>query len=573
MKQYDDRIEEPDSGSSQCFNIQMLFASPFRGAQDDSLAAAIGDAVKAINALKPAHQDSGAFLGDNAALTVDLQALRSARLKDKGESLHTVIRQVVDTFEGLPNWGHPLNMNNICPQENIAAIVASMLTQVFSPNILEAEYAWNTAKAELESAAMMADLASWNPDTSGGLYTYGGSGCWMYHLKYALSRVLPDSRKKGIRTDARVICSEQAHYAMLNSTDWTGLGMDQIITVKTLPGTNCMDLGHLEEILKECTEHHIPVVSVVCTMATTDACAFDPVRSVRMLLDRYPNSPEFGKAFLYCDAVIGWSWLAFGRYDFTANPLGFSPESLEDMRKNLAAIQEIRYADAFGVDFHKNFAPLVSSLFMYRDAEEFERLLKRKEAAYLQERGEYNPHNYTLEVSRSAAGSMAGWATLKYLGAQGIQAVLGCGLEKKHGLLKELSAYSDMVCVNEEDHGSVTLLRIYPENISAATQYKKELHHPEYRDTLKKHNQLTEDIAERLWKWFREGKKISGMHTPYLSITKGFRPAIYNHDLSDDEAIVYALKVYPVNVFVTPETISHALQCIRMARDEVTRNT
>ncbi|WP_295200515.1 hypothetical protein [uncultured Chryseobacterium sp.] len=52
MKQYDDRIEEPDSGSSQCFNIQMLFASPFRGAQDDSLIAPIADAVKAINALR-----------------------------------------------------------------------------------------------------------------------------------------------------------------------------------------------------------------------------------------------------------------------------------------------------------------------------------------------------------------------------------------------------------------------------------------------------------------------------------------------------------------------------------------
>lgn len=52
MKQSDYKTEEPDSGSFQCFNIQTLFASSFRGAQDDSLTATIGDAVKVINALR-----------------------------------------------------------------------------------------------------------------------------------------------------------------------------------------------------------------------------------------------------------------------------------------------------------------------------------------------------------------------------------------------------------------------------------------------------------------------------------------------------------------------------------------
>ncbi|MDR6515871.1 hypothetical protein [Chryseobacterium camelliae] len=52
MKQSDYKTEEPDSVSSQCFNMQTLFASPFRGAQDDSLIAAIADVVKASNALR-----------------------------------------------------------------------------------------------------------------------------------------------------------------------------------------------------------------------------------------------------------------------------------------------------------------------------------------------------------------------------------------------------------------------------------------------------------------------------------------------------------------------------------------
>ncbi|MDA1378605.1 pyridoxal-dependent decarboxylase [Plesiomonas shigelloides subsp. oncorhynchi] len=124
---------------------------------------------------------------------------------------------------------------------------------------------------------MLGNLIGWNPLHTGCVYTYGGSGCWTYHVKYALTRVLPDSRHTGIRTDAKVICSQQAHYTMLNSTDWMGLGMDNIITVRTDPETNAMDLAHLEEILKQLQAEKTPVASVVCTMGTTDANAFDPV--------------------------------------------------------------------------------------------------------------------------------------------------------------------------------------------------------------------------------------------------------------------------------------------------------
>lgn len=555
------------TATSGC-SAEQFFASPFRNRNNDALAAAIAGAVQQINSLKPFQTNSPAFLGNDAGLTLTKDSFRHTKLQHRGKPLNEITGEITAMFQGLPNWGHPLNMSNICPQENTAAIIASMLTQVFSPNILEAEYAWNTARAELESAAILADLAGWDTRKAGGLYTYGGSGCWMYQLKYALSRVLPDSRNKGIRTDARIICSEQAHYAMLNSTDWTGLGMDHIITVKTLPACNTMDPDHLEEILKKCTSENIPVVSVICTMATTDACAFDPVKKVRDLLDQYPNGPEYGKALLYCDAVIGWAWMAFRDYDFKNNPMKLSESVLEAASKNLEAVDEIRYADAFGVDFHKSFAPLASSMFVYRNADEFEQLLKRKEAAYLQERGDYNPHNYTLEVSRSASGSMAGWATLTYLGSEGIQAVLARGLENKRYLLQKMSGYSDMVCANSADHGSVTLLRIYPQGTDALSQYEHELCDPGYLADLVKHNTLTASVSELLWKWFREGKKINGLYTPYLSLTKGFRPAVYT-DCDDPAAVVYAIKVYPVNVFVTEEIMDHALSCIRIARDQI----
>ena len=74
---------------------------------------------------------------------------------------------------------------------------------------------------------------------------------------------------------------------MQNSTDWTGLGMDNIVRVRTDVDSNAMDVSHLETLLKDVHARGVPVASVVCTMGTTDANAFDPADEVRALLDRY----------------------------------------------------------------------------------------------------------------------------------------------------------------------------------------------------------------------------------------------------------------------------------------------
>jgi L-2,4-diaminobutyrate decarboxylase len=553
------------------FRSEMLqsFPSPYRG-EKDPLADGIDHAIRELDKLKPEKTGGPAFLGENSALTIDFENVKDSTLEPKMSSSGDVIKKVIKLFEGMPNWGHPLTMNNVNPQGNTAAIVAAILSEIFAPNILEGEYAWNIHQAELESGGILANLAGWEPKKSGCVYTYGGSGCWTYHLKYALTRVLPDSRNKGIRTDAKVICSQQAHYTMLNSTDWMGLGMENIIRIRTDVNTNAMDMKHLEEVLKDCQTKKIPVASVVCTMATTDANAFDPVEQVRKLMDKYPNPAGYGKSFLYCDAVIGWSWIAFKNYDFKINPLGFSGSVLPYIEKNYNAIKGIFYADAFGVDFHKTgFSPYISSCFVYKNAKEFESILSRGTSAYLQPRSPYNPLNYTLEVSRPATGSLAGWATLKFFGHEGFQSVLGGILENKVYLKAQIGKNHEMICVNPADHGLVTLLRIYPKGTDAQDQFKRELTDPAYHNELIKHNKLTHTIGDKLFEWFRSGKKINGQCTPYLSFSTGFRTAEYNRDMKDSEAMIYAIKMFPMNVHITPEIMDHVLQCVVAARDEV----
>ncbi len=544
------------------------FPSPFRS-DTDPLGSTMGQAIALISNLRP-EPPGPAYLGANPALTIDFDAVKQARMGAQMASQEEVLRAVVGLLEGLPNWGHPLTMCNVIPQANTVSIIAGMLAQIYSPNILEGEYAWNVHRAELETAAMLADVFGWDSQKAGCVYTFGGSGCWTYGIKYALTRVLPGSREIGIRTDAKVLCSQQAHYTMQNSTDWTGLGMHNIVRLRTDPRTNCMDVHHLEQLLKQYAAAGTPVAAVVCTMGTTDANAFDPADQVRALLDRYPNPAGFGKALLYCDGVVGWSWALFRNYDFATNPLGFSDEILPYLQRDAAAASAIEHADAVGVDFHKvGWTPYASSAFVYKNAEEFESLLKRGGSPYLQPRSPYNPLDYTLEVSRAATGSLAGWATLKYFGYEGFQAVLGGILETNMYLRHLLAKRDDMVCANPYDYGLCTLFRVYPRDIDAKFQFDRELAEPKAREELIAHNALTRQVGDLLWDWFRGGKLIDGQHTPYLSFSTGFRVTSYNPDGSDPDAVLFALKAFPMNVHVEPATMKHVVRCVSAARDEV----
>lgn len=546
------------------------FPSPFSGA-GDPLADAIKRAIVKIDKLRPA-EGGPAYLGDSTDLAYTYPEVKNIKIPKESGDLDNVIDDAIALFQGMPNVASPLTMANVWPQPNTASIIASMLPQIFMPNIIEGEFAWNVHKAELESAGMLADLFGWAPTKAGCVYTYGGSGCWFYGLKYALTRVLPNSRNTGIRTDGKVICSTQSHYCKENITDWAGLGMNNILQIPTDPVTNQMDLALLEAALIELKSKNIPVISVICTMGTTDASVFDPIEEIRILLDKYPNNSPYGHALLYADSVAGWSWMVFKEYDFAANPLEFCPDVISIIKRNLAAIKGIHLADAIGTDFHKfGFSPYASSCFVYKNAAEFESIMRRGSYAYLQDVTPYNPMYYTLEVSRSASGSLAGWATMKYLGITGLQAILGGILESRSYMDSIVHRHPSMVMADPDNTGFITLFRVYPEGVDAKSQFAKELGDPAHRAELIKYNEFTEAIGEKLWNWYLSGKKINDKFTPHMAYSTGFRTANYNPNGTDEEAVVYALKTYPMNVFVTPEIMKHTLDCVIAARDEVVK--
>ncbi len=547
-------------------SIQTSFPSPWKEEGDDQIFEnTFLNAVSQLNNMKHPriYQEQKAWQGylGNPALP-DYSQCKNVQLEKHMKSLPEVIKELVNFFNGMPNWNHPQTMCNVVPPSNTASIIGSTLCQVFSPNILEGEYSWNIAKTEIESGAMLSQLINWDSKTSGGIYTFGGTGCYFYGIKLALTNVLgKESRFAGIREEGQILVSRAGHFIKQTCSDWIGLGMNNVREIP-VDEHNRMDITSLKQAMMECKRTGKPIVMIVCTMGTTDAFAIDQISEVRKLIDQYENAKDYPKPLLYADAVIGWSWLAFRAYDFKRNPLQFSKKALKVIEYNYQQMEPLHHADAIGIDFHKTgWAPYNCSFFLVKDYKKFTELLERPLPGYLQDRTPYNPFKFTLETSRTGASAMAGWATLRLFGYEGYQVMLGRIIEVGIFFRELLQKDKNLVCVNPDNHGFVTLFRVYPKHINGKEQYEKELHNPKYRDELHAYNLLQQRVANKLFVMLRNPEqKIPGWENPpYTSFTSGYRLTTYAQDEKDSDNYVYALKTFPMS----PNSNEISMQIVR----------
>ncbi|KYK24159.1 hypothetical protein AYK25_06300 [Thermoplasmatales archaeon SM1-50] len=547
-------------------SIQSSFPSPWKEEGDDQVfEKTFLNAVGQLNKMKHPrmYQEQKAWQGYLGDPTLpDYSQCKTVQLEEHMNPLPKVIEELVSFFNGMPNWNHPQTMCNVVPPANTASIIGSTLCQVFSPNILEGEYSWNIAKTEIESGAMLSQLIGWDSQKSGGIYTFGGTGCYFYGLKFALTSIFgKESRYSGIREDGQILVSRAGHFVKQTCSDWIGLGMNNIREIP-VDEHNRMDISSLKKVMTECKKEGKPIVMVICTMGTTDAFAIDQISEVRKLIDQYENSKGYPKPLLYADAVIGWSWLAFRTYDFKKNPLQFSKKALKVLEYNYQQMQPLHHADAIGIDFHKTgWAPYNCSFFLVKDYKKFTELLSRPLPGYLQDRTPYNPFKFTLETSRTGAYAMAGWATLRLFGYEGYQVMLGRIIEVGIFFRDLLQKDKNLVCVNPDNHGFVTLFRVYPKHIDGKEQYEKELTNPKYQDELHAYNHLQQRVANKLFAMLRDPKqKVLGWENPpYTSFTSGYRLTTYATNEKDDHNFIYALKTFPMS----PNSNEISMQIVR----------
>src|SRR5579872_5621220 len=173
------------------------------------------DHVDALKSSKP-------ILG--MPVEIDYAAARTRRIDDDPAPLEQVTQRLVEYLAGMFIWGHPRSQVNVVPSPTIPSIIGGLLPSIYNPNLVSDECSRRVAIAEIEAASLAAALVGYDPEQSGGVFTFGGTATTLYGVKIGLEKALPGTMHSGVRQPAHIVCSEHAHYAARTVAGWLGLG-------------------------------------------------------------------------------------------------------------------------------------------------------------------------------------------------------------------------------------------------------------------------------------------------------------------------------------------------------------
>lgn len=533
--------------------IRLCFPSPVSDRVHDSyFVHSIMRALDQVDALKSQLP----LLGEVAP--ADYEAGRRATLRNEPSCVEDVTAELVGYLRGMSIFGHPNTQQNVVPPTSIPSLIGVLLASLYNPNMAWDEYSRLCALAEVEASAISARLVGYDPARAGGVFTFGGTATTLYATRIGLEKACPGSFAEGLRDDAVLFASEAAHYCKYSVAAWAGMGSNRALVVP-VNERNEIDLAALADAARNALKAGRKVAAFVATMGTTDSFGLDDLEGIVRLRDDLVK--EFGldyRPHVHADAVIGWAWSVFDDYDVEENPLGFRRRTLRALAGACRRLRHLPLADSVGIDFHKTgFAPYVCSLFLAADAADFRLLSRSPEMMpYLYQSGGYQPGTFTLETSRSATGPLAGLATLRLFGRDGMRATIGHLVEMTQLLREHLEGHVATTVLNRENFGTVTVFRVYPPGVDTFAIKEQEQNDPAFAQTLARHNEYNRRVFR-----YAHDEALAGRGV-MLSLTDCYRRTAYG-------APVVGLKSFILSPFVDEGHVEAVVRKVLEAREHV----
>jgi len=535
---------------SQLQRLRRFFPQPVSDQEHDAwFVVSMLKALERVDAMKSQRP----MLGEPRDFNLS-EALK-ARLPESTSDVEAVSQELVDHLAGMFIWGHPRSQSNVIAPPNIPGIIGTLLPAIYNPNLCSEEASRGIACAEARVVNMTAALMGYEPESSWGVFTFGGTATLLYAIRIGIEKCLPGSLHKGLTEQPVLFCSEQAHYATSTAAAWLGIGLDNVIKIPSTPENEirtCLLESELRRVLREGRK----VAAIVATMGTTDAFGLDDLERMHEIRDEMVS--EFSLDYvphLHADAVIGWAWSVFSDYDVHTNPQEFPDRTLRAIAGTHRRIRHLHLADSIGVDYHKTgFAPYISSAFFCRDRNDV-RLLERDQSQtpYLFQSGTYNPGKFTLETSRSGCGPMSALGSLLLLGRSGMQSLLGHLVTMAETLRDRLSAQAAITVMNPDNFGPVTLFRVYPDGVDTFEMPRLERVDARYTDAVRAHNEYNRKI-------------FSIVHAEALAGDGVVISMTDRYDVSEAGEPIAALKSYIMSPFSDQQYVQAVVDSIEQAR-------
>lgn len=450
-----------------------------------------------------------------------------------------VIKEIAQLYSGLILWDSPKVQMNVIPPPTSLSVAADAIASRFNQNSIWDQYGTSAAKAEVMCVGMLSELIGYDKVHSGGIFTFGGSGCNLYAARIGIEKALPHTKEKGLHGTIHVFCSDIAHYSIKSAIIWTGVGMDNI---KVIPSdeSNTMDVSILKQELLNSIQQGAKIGPVYATMGTTDAFGIDPLKKIYDVVKDIEKQLNYS-IHIHADAVIGWPYLMF---EGEENIQKFHPSLQASILDVVSKMSELKYADSVGIDFHKTgWTPYICSLLLVKQERDLFLLEKTKqEMPYLYQDDGYQPGVFTLESSRPDYAQKA-LANLLLLGREGFESIIAHLLFMSDYLRTKIKKCPYMAILNEHNPAFVTDFRFYPihkHTQDAQTLYLKELNDEVPMSFTEQINTYNKLIADTL---LQASYQSGGVFISYTSV---YKPTKQNR-------AVLALKSYPMSPFVDKE--------------------
>ncbi|MHA1679641.1 MAG: pyridoxal-dependent decarboxylase, partial [Promethearchaeota archaeon] len=302
-----------------------------------------------------------------------------ATMPSEMSNMEDITYNIIEYCEGMYNWSHQHSQLNVIGPPPISGIVAKIAACIMNANLVSDEYSHRFALAEVEAVSMLSNLVGYDSAKSGGVFTFGGTGTNLYAMKIGLEKCSPGTFHHGVHEPVKVFASDCAHYTKYTCLQWLGIGSDNLILLPTSLD-NDMDLGRLEEQMREVLDEGNKIACITATQGTTDAFGIDDLEGIVNIRDRLEREYDLDYSpHVHADAVIGWIWSVFNDYDFGRNEMGFKERTLKSLKVTSTLIRNLRLADSIGIDFHKTgYAPYISSLVILKDRNDLNLISREK---------------------------------------------------------------------------------------------------------------------------------------------------------------------------------------------------
>lgn len=367
-------------------------------------------------------------------------------------------------FNNCLNWRSTRTQFNITPPPLYPSITSQIMVDFFNPTLINSVGGGNMLKLEEDITKFISSLSGWDNNLSKGIFTFGGTGTNLYGMKIGINKSNPEFALKGIK-NAIFIDNDQTHSCHRTACDWLGVGIKNDVILKTYNGA--IKISEFEQKLEKAIKNNKKVGCIILNGGESYDYFVDPIYEIYKIRNKICKKYNLDyKPHIHVDSVSGWVFLFFNDYNFQKNPLNISRNALLKIKKINLRIKELKYADSFGVDFHKTgFTQYISSLFMLKNKGDLKYLMEGSKRGITPQSfgmSEYSPGQYTLETSRSAIGPVSAYVTLSSLGKKGYQYLVGNFMNLAEDLREKI--YNDPLFIpcNNDSLGWCTLFLINP---------------------------------------------------------------------------------------------------------------